>query len=148
MKTVSERPEQMKDLYLNELLTNLDRRFPKDSVDTFTRLNNVFNPVELKSVSLPDLGTYGGDDLAALAKTLGDRFGFDKDRDSAHFAMYKHFVRVFPDVDLSVFVKQLLTTYKNDYPDFARLMQISQSHNSTVPYHDTSFRTEMCTFLF
>ena len=109
MKTVSERLEQIKDLYLNELLTNLDRRFPQDNVDTLTRLNNVLNPVELKSVSPADLGTYGGDDLA---ETFGDRFGFDKDN--------------------------------NDYPDFARLMQMSQSHNSTVPYHTIHHSEQQC----
>ena len=133
LRTVTDK----KNLCINELLMNLNRRFPADHMSTISSLHTVLSPSVLKPLTADSVATHGTAQLNSLCEffeAAPAELGFQADRAKHDFLAYKMFARLTPHVSLLPFAQSLLTQYPDDYPDFSLLMH----YFLTVPLNSAS----------
>ena len=109
--------------YLENLIENLNVRFPDDELDILQSFDIIFNP---KRYPQPGhtLTTYGHDNLNSLC----DQYDYllDVNRCKGQFLQFKHFVASYKNVhNFDKFVELLLDDYSDIYPDFAILASVA-----------------------
>jgi hypothetical protein len=112
--------ENTRQLFLNELLLNLERRFPEDDMAILLSLNNILNPQKIKNIA--DVANHGLRDLQAISEKFDGVAGFDAQRAKADFYLYKVHCRTSTAENLQEHGRDLLMRYSQEYPDFAVLM--------------------------
>ena len=125
--TMQERFINNKRLFLNELLQNLERRFPEDGMKLLSNLISILNPIKVRQIQNAEVPAYGREALDHICDYLSNPtvadFGFQPDRARQDFAQFKQFAKVSPAPDLETFAKDLISSYENIYPDFAIMME-------------------------
>ena len=121
------RCERAKSQFLNELLANLDRRFPDESMSQIGKLNTLLNPRKLKAIPVGDVAQYGLKELEEVSEVMflpgAPNVGFNSDRARSDFQSFKIFARNSKNQNLQDFACELITLFNDEFPDFAILME-------------------------
>ena len=114
--TMQERFINNKRLFLNELLQNLERRFPEDGMKLLSNLISILNPIKVRQIQNAEVPAYGREALDHICDYLSNPtvadFGFQPDRARQDSAQFKQFAKVSPAPDLETFAKDLISSYE------------------------------------
>ena len=127
----------MTEKYINNLVTNLDKRFP-EAMDIVNCMNTVLNPNCLPE-SAKGIINHGERELGVLMKHFGTETTvklnhativkmkmIDGERLKRDFLQFKYLLnvhRVQTDIDLIKMSEIIITKHQEDFPDFAKLCQ-------------------------
>ena len=120
-----------KNLFLNELLVQLENRFPEDGMKTIASLNAILNPKKMLNLPANEIPGYGTRHLADILDLFEDhpQAGIVRDRAIGDFLQFKQHAITYqraalgPALFLQAFGEDLITEYQDIYPDFALLMK-------------------------
>jgi hypothetical protein len=115
--------KNVKDSFLKELISQLERRFGDDEVTLLSALNKILNLTQFKSVIHQELTDYGVEELQVILdqfkKTPNE---VQETRAKEDFMQFKIFARRSEAQNLETFGQDLILNFKEIYPDFAIFM--------------------------
>ena len=137
-ETMLTRCEDKKNLLVNDLLANLERRFPDDGMALLNQMYSILNPTTLRRVDVADLVAHGLDELKAVADKLESAqppVDFNRQRAQQDFLMFKNHARSSPaEYTFAEFVVYLCEHHHDMYPDFALMAE----YLSAIPLNSAS----------
>lgn len=111
----------IRNTYICRLIDNMNDRFPTDILNLLECFDLILNPSRYPSAN--QLTNYGTDQLSTLCTFYGNII--HRDRATAHFLQFKHFVKSYSSLTFENFLKILINDFNDQFPDFSMLAKFS-----------------------
>ena len=129
---LAQEAENTATLLLNELLCQLDRRFPQDQVDLLRYFDVVVLPKKVTNVDAHEVGGFGNHEFSFILEHFEQNLPgcLDTERAKVDYPCYKAYFRTMVQLattgrvfSFSAFTKDTTTLYAEEFPDFCTLLE-------------------------
>lgn len=112
--------------YLDQVVNNLQNRFPSETLNVLEALNAIFNPKKYPECK-NDLNTYGQKEISILMDkySIGDSPLINKDILEKNFKFFKLLTFNFKSFEMRDYIKLLISDYKDEFPEFIKLAKVA-----------------------
>jgi hypothetical protein len=112
-----------KTAFINELIKNLEKRFPKEGMQLLAKLDCILNPKKLNEIAAQDLAIYGNEDIKYILDFFNGEAGIDAERCLNDFLAFKTYARSCATRDICQFGEHIINECYELYPDYAILFE-------------------------